>query len=116
MTYKLFPAIPLSRGSQLSTRIRVLEKSLGDGYTQVAADGINHIEYTYKAVFEARPNADIDRIVRFLVEHGGVTPFRFDPPDAPAGLRWRCARWAGPTRVSATHQSLTATCIQDFAP
>ncbi len=115
MAIETFPAILLSRGSGLETRVRTLSKSLGDGYVQVAADGINNQPRSYRAVFDTRAVAEIDQIVEFLAARGGVEAFLFDPPDAPAGLKWRCERWQQ-RWVSATHRSLTATFIEDFAP
>ena len=115
MAIETFPAILLSRGSGLETRVRTLSKSLGDGYVQIAADGINHLPHRYRAVFDVREVADIERIVAFLTARGGVEPFAFDPPDAPAGLKWRCERWQQ-RWVSATHRSLTAEFLEDFAP
>ncbi len=110
-----FPNYPLSKGSRPSTSARLLKKKLGDGYTQVAADGLNAIEREFRAVFETRPVADITAIDTFLTEHGGHTPFLFTLPDEAVPRRWRCEKWTGPTRVSAGYRSLTATFIEDFS-
>ena len=114
MALETFPDVGLSRGSGPRTTVRVLEKQLGDGYTQSAADGLNAAPLTFKAVFGAAPKADITTIATFLKRHGGHTPFLFTLPDETSARRWRCTTWTGPTWVSATYRSLTATFIEDF--
>ncbi len=109
-----FPDIELSRGSGPKTKARVLEKRLGDGYTQSAADGLNALPMTFRAVFQSPPKADIATIEAFLKRHGGHTAFVFTVPGETAARRWRCTQWTGPTWVSATARSLTATFIEDF--
>ena len=115
MATETFPDVAPSRGSGLSSELRVLDASFGDAYEQRAADGLNALAHTYEAVFDVRPVADIDTIVAFLARHAGVTGFWFTPP---GGVRrkWRCRRWTGPTWVSATHRSLRASFTEDFTP
>ena len=115
MPLETFPDYPLSVGSQPQARARVLEKRLGDGYTQAAADGLNAIAITFRAEFKARPIADIRTIHDFLIRHGGHTPFFFTLPDEAAPRKWRCKTWRGPTRVSAALRALTATFEEDFS-
>jgi len=110
----VFPDYPLSQGSAPTTRVRVPEKQLGDGYTQAAADGLNNVQMSFRAVFNVRPKADIEVIAAFLRRHGGHTPFRFQLPDEDMPRQWRCKSWSGPTWVAATHRSLTATFEEDF--
>ena len=109
-----FPAIALSRGSGPKTQARVLEKRLGDGYTQSAADGLNALPITFRAVFDAAPRADIATIETFLKRHGGYQVFLFTLPGETDPRQWRCKQWTGPTWVSATRRSLTATLLEDF--
>ena len=110
-----FPDIPVSRDSRLSETANVREARFGDGYTQAAAAGLNAIPRTYRAVFTARPLADIDTIRAFLVARAGHEPFTFTPPGESDAIKWRCKEWAR-TRVSPTHATLTATFEEDFAP
>ena len=109
-----FPDYLPSKGSAPRTRIRVLEKTFGDGYVQTAADGLNAATRSYRAIFDTRLNAEIAEIVTFLTAHGGVTPFLFTVPGDAAPRRWRCKEFSGPTWVSATYSSLTATFIEDY--
>ena len=115
MATQTFPDIAVSGDSRLSEQVRVREVQFGDGYTQSAADGINAIPRTYRAVFAARPNADLDTIRSFLRERGGHEPFWFTPPEESAAIKWRCKDWAI-TRISATHRTLIATFVEDFSP
>ena len=110
-----FPSYPLSKGSGVKTRARVLEKTLGDGYTQAAPDGLNHLSLTFTAVFAVRPVAVINEIHQFLRTRGGHQPFLFTLPDEAEARKWRCKTWTGPTWVSAAYRSLTATFVEDFS-
>lgn len=112
-----FPGIATSRGSGFGpTRPRIRKVSFGDGYEQTAQEGLNPLRRTYNARFNARPNADIETVRAFLTRHGGHTPFAFTPPGEAAAIQWRCETWEGPTVVSATHGSLSATFVEDFSP
>ena len=115
MAVQTFPAIAVSGESRLSETPRVREVRFGDGYTQAAADGINTIPRTYRAVFAARPNGEIDTIRAFLRARAGHEPFRFTPPEESAAVKWRCREWSV-RRVSATHRTLSATFVEDFTP
>ena len=114
MATETFPGIAVSRASAVSETPRVREVNFGDGYTQSAADGLNPIRRTYRAVFAARANAEIDAIRTFLRARAGHEPFRFAPPGG-AAAKWRCGDWSI-ERVSATHATLTATFVEDFTP
>lgn len=115
MALKNFPDVPLSRGSSPKTKIRVIEKKLGDGYTQVAADGLNAQPISFSAKFTTRPTGEIKKVHDFLTMHAGVVPFIFTLPGEAAARQWRCKSWTGPTWVSSTHRSLSATFIEDFS-
>ena len=115
MAIQTFPDIPVSADSALSETPRVREVRFGDGYAQAAADGLNAVPRTYRAVFAARPNADIDTIRAFLRARAGHEPFLFAPPGESAAIRWRCKEWSV-RRVSATHRTLSATFVEDFTP
>lgn len=110
-----FPDIAVSRDSRLSEAANVSEARFGDSYTQSAADGLNAIPRTYRAVFTARPVADIDTIRTFLRARGGHEPFNFTPPGETDAIKWRCKEWSR-NLISATHATLTATFVEDFTP
>lgn len=68
-----------------SKSYRVREVSFGDGYKQVAGDGINSSQEDYKIkyvgdIVEAR------EVMDFLDEHAGFTPFILDNPIMGEGV------------------------------
>ena len=115
MAAPTFPAIAASRESGLSEAARVREVRFGDGYAQSAADGLNAVVRTFRAVFAARTRAEIDTIRTFLRARAGHEPFLFTPPGASAAIKWRCREWSE-TRTGATHRTLTAFFVEDFTP
>lgn len=108
------PDIVVSRGSNLRERVRVKKAKLGDGYTQVATDGINHIEMTYEAKWETRLLTELATLVDFLRARGGVKVFAFTVPGEATPRQWRCEKWSE-TRISAQYGNLTATFIEDYS-
>jgi len=111
-----FPDIAPSRGSGFGPiRPKIKKAAFGDNYEQTAADGLNTERRMYRAVFEARENADIETIRAFLSARGGHEPFEFTPPGMGDAVKWRCEEWDGPIWESATHSTLRATFIEDFS-
>ena len=70
---------------------------------------------TYTALFNVRPDAEIQTIVDFPERLGGHVAFNFTPTGGTPA-QWRCKRWSGPTWVSATHKSLRCEFVEDFSP
>ena len=70
---------------------RRLEAKFGDGYMQVAGDGINTRTMVWNLKFE-RDQEVIYLVKDFLDRHAGVKPFYWQPPlgkgQVPVG-RWR---------------------------
>lgn len=115
MATPVLPDIARDRRSRLAERPRVLEAKFGDGYVQRAADGIHHIERTFEAVWRGIPLADLDTLVAFFRERGGVEAFEFTLPGETAARLWRCERWRE-QRVSASRANLTATLVEAHVP
>ncbi len=115
MAAPVLPDVARDRRSRLSERPRVLEAKFGDGYRQVAADGVNHIDRTFEAVWRAVPIADLDTLVAFFRARGAVEAFEFTLPGETAARLWRCERWRE-QRVSASHANLTATFREAHVP
>lgn len=96
-----------------NSTFRVRSAQFGDGYTQVAGDGINTETQSWDLSF----TGDFDyvsRIVSFLRLHGGVTSFIWSPPLGAPSL-WRCAEFK-PTALAAQKYTVTATFTQSFHP
>lgn len=106
------PAVPMSRGSKPQESTRLLKARFGDGYTQVAADGLNSIEMTFEARWQAAPIADINTLVTFFRTAAGVQSFTFTIPGEANARTWRCEQWTGPDRLSSTHANLSARFVE----
>ena len=111
MTTPALPAVPLARASRLHVRPRLVRVTFGDGYVQVAPDGLHAIDRSFDARWEAAPLADLDQLVRFFEARGGFEPFAFTAPGDSARV-WRCEDWRGPRRLSPTHGSLQARFVE----
>lgn len=114
MAVLTLPAISPSMGSGLREKTRLLRVRLGDGYEQVATDGLNHIEVTYEAKWQNMPLSELDTLVAFFRARKGVEAFLFTVPGESTPRRFRCEDWQGPVRVSAEIGNLSAKFIQDF--
>lgn len=92
---------------------RVRTAQFGDGYRQVAADGINNLSESWPLTFRGR-EAYITAILAFLRGKKGSMPFSWKPPLGETSL-WTCATY-GATPLGAGLYTLTATFEQYFEP
>ena len=75
-----FPTnIEFGRSSGYETTLRSLIAQFGDGYKQVAADGINTASRRWRLVTEPLETADYDTVDAFLRDNAGTT-FTWTPP------------------------------------
>jgi phage-related protein len=72
-----------------TTTYRTLKAQFGDGYSQVAADGINNVYDTWTLSF-AGAYADVSPVKSFLDTLQGYLPFYWTPPLGVQGL-YRCS-------------------------
>lgn len=91
--------------------LRVLKAQFGDGYAQIARDGINNVVESWSLQFVGK-TAKIAAIRAFLRERGGDRSFHWTPPLGELGL-FHCAGF------QLRHQSLkiaglSATFLQTF--
>ncbi len=113
------PSIGMSRGSGPETEMKLRKVRLGDGYEQVAADGIHNVRRRWRCVYRAIPVADAETLRDFLRARGGHEPFLTPdpaPPGMPADVQWRCERFSGPSFVSATRRDMEAELVEAFNP
>lgn len=68
-----------------SKSYRVREVSFGDGYQQVAGDGINTPQEDYKIKWVGDIQEAVE-IISFLDEHAGFKPFVLDNPLVGEGV------------------------------
>lgn len=94
-------------------KFRTRKAEFGDGYTQVAGDGINSIKQEWALEFVG-DETYIKEIKTFLENHAGIKSFYWTPPLGTKNL-WRCDSYK-PTALGNSLYSLSCTFIQSFAP
>jgi phage-related protein len=106
------PELP-DYGASNKPRVKLLEAEFGDGYTQAAADGMNHIRAEWTLHWPVLDPLDAEEIEDFLMEHGGYQCFFWTAPHRSSPQKWTCKEWtitiAGPY-----HCSISATFIESF--
>ncbi|XTZ40274.1 phage tail protein [Salmonella enterica] len=109
-TFTWCPRINASQEVTFTTR----KAQFGDGYAQVAGDGINTRSQQWSLSFVGNETL-IGAIKDFLDRHQGVKSFQWKPPLEPLGL-YRCEEGYKPTALGAGKYSLDVTFTQAFAP
>ncbi len=105
------PDVHLDRASRLQARPRLVSVEFGDGYRQVASDGLHSIDRTFDARWDVTPLDALHRLGRFFEARAGAEPFAFAAP-GDRDRAWRCTDWRGPRRLSPTHGSLQARFVE----
>jgi len=107
-----FTTVP-SFSSPESSAPKVRKVSLGDGYEQRVAMGINNDPKTWRLQFNNRTDADRDTIRNFLEARKGSEAFDWTTPWGQAGRKWVCEEWSiDPTNCN--NNQITATFRQVF--
>lgn len=107
------PPVPPSPGTGNQPEVKLLEAEFGDGYTQSAPDGINHIRRVLNLKWEMLSPAQCDQIVAFLTARGGSEPFLYTPSDELTPVKWTCKKW-GDERLKNGLRSVNAEFRQSF--
>lgn len=108
------PDIPPSYGTAQATELRVLEANFGDGYRQVAADGLNSVRARWSVVWENYPQDDVFILAKFLKERRGFESFLWTAPGDEEEKRWLCKTLEGPTPAGFESYSLQASFEEVF--
>lgn len=95
------------------TKLRNRKAQFGDGYIQVAGDGLNTKSQEWSLEFVGN-STYIGAIKDFIERHGGTKAFIWTPPLESKGL-YRCESYK-PTAIGGGNYSLSATFTQAFAP
>ncbi|CAG9177767.1 phage tail protein [Cupriavidus pampae] len=98
---------------QGDTTLRVRAAQFGDGYKQVAADGINNKVQTWPMKFVGT-EARIAEIIAFVDRHAGFRSFYWTPPLGVQGL-YRVPKYTPAVEAGGVY-SFSATFEQAFAP
>ena len=96
-----------------SSKPKVHLAKFGDGYEQSLANGINNLEESYSITFNNRTKEEIDDIVAFFENKGGVTAFTYTVPDTnesgnEVAIKVICDAW-NKTYSFGDYYSATAT-------
>jgi phage-related protein len=95
------------------TNVRLLEATLGDGYTQTSEDGLNAIWDTYSVAWALLSKSELAVFTSFLRERAGSKPFLWTPPLETAARQWKCKTWK-PQPLGGGWYSLSATFKESF--
>lgn len=90
---------------------KLLEAEFGDGYSQSAPDGMNHIRQVATLSWDVLNVAQADYIENWIVTHKGTDPFLWRLSDDPVVRKWTCKDYS---RKRGTPNSITATFRQSF--
>lgn len=99
--------------AEAETTLRVRKAQFGDGYTQVAGDGLNAKSQEWTLSFTGNESY-ISAIKNFLDSHGGTKAFLWTPPLEPIGL-FRCETYKQTALGNGKH-NLDVTFLQAFKP
>lgn len=107
-----YPPVDPSPGSRRSQEIKLLEAEFGDGYTQVAPRGLNHIRRKLTLNWEALTLDQRDQIIAFFESLMGYAPFAYTPYGESAPIYWTCKQWDHGTNSGVW--TVTAEFVQTF--
>jgi phage-related protein len=100
-------------GAQGKNTFRTLNAQFGDGYEQVAEDGLNNKVLEWPLTFEGDEN-EVKPIYDFLKRHAGAKSFLWKPPLEGQQL-FRCSE-IDIESIGGGIYSLSATFKQTFVP
>ncbi|RAH97620.1 hypothetical protein DLJ53_27585 [Acuticoccus sediminis] len=103
-----------SENSIRDTTPKLLIAEFGDGYTQITADGTNHIRETLRLTWQFLDVTEADYIEDFFRAQGGHTPFYYTAPDDSTAKKWTCRKW-NRTFQENNRRTITAEFTQDFS-
>ena len=102
------PPAPPSVGSAPDNEVKLLTAAFGDGYEQVAPDGLNPLRQVWRLTWQTLTKAEADAIVAFFDARHGSEVFDWTPPGYASALQFRCPQWS-PPRPDAGDDVFTVT-------
>lgn len=94
MAWETFtPPVAPSSGTRNKPEIKLLKADFGDGYTQIAPDGLNHVRRVLTLGWDMLLPWQKDEIVAFLEARGGYEPFYYTPSNEDEPVKWTCEDW-----------------------
>lgn len=96
------------------TQFRVLKAQFGDGYSQVAQDGINNEVSNWPLSFSGY-DSEMSPIIQFFKRHAGQKAFLWTPPLGVQGL-YRVEGYSLQAGAAGTNYNVQATFMEVFRP
>lgn len=87
------PVRPPRPGTAVKPEIKLWKTEFGDGYTQAAPAGLNHIRKTLTLNWDLLTPSEANAMTGFLTERGGYKPFYYTPSDDTDSIKWTCEDW-----------------------
>lgn len=87
------PVEPSVGGVRQSVTPALVETKLGDGYSQRARAGLNHIVRKVALRWDALERTDADTIVAFFEQQGGDLWFYYVLPPGSTSRKWVARSW-----------------------
>lgn len=95
MTIPTFnPIVRPSPGSDFKPVISIRKAAFGDGYTQAAPAGLNHIRQTVSLKWDGLTEAQAASLRAFFESRKGVEPFFYRPYGIAEPVKWTCSDWS----------------------
>lgn len=104
------PPVRQSPGTKFAPEIKTREADFGDGYTQSAPDGLNHIREVVTLQWSVLTPDQAKEIYDWLKARGGYQPFKYDVDEGEV-KNWTCKEF---TRSRETPYTVTATFREYF--
>ena len=112
-TFQLF-LTPRLDDFSIKYETRTRELSYGDGYKEIARDGINATRKQTRVSIIVN-KAQLDLYLNIFEDLKGATPFLWSPDGSPTTDQWVCKNWESVT-LSTNIFELIASFTQYFSP
>lgn len=89
------PPIAPTPGTKHAPKVKLWKAEFGDGYTQAAPAGLNHIAHEISLRWDALTDAQFSEIRQFFEDRGGYRPFWYQPRGFATPQRWTAETWSG---------------------
>ena len=104
-----------SPGTSLDEEPRVKSARFGDGYEQIAPDGINAEGQSWNLQFDGVENSIADEMIAFLRSYGR-SGFDYVPLWETVAVRTRCRKWRRTHGPNYGECGISATFERMYAP
>lgn len=79
---------PLSYGTRLQSRRKIIEQMLGDGYSARARKGVNSVRQQWELTWDNVTDEEVATLRDFFETLGAVDNFTWTPPNQDVELKW----------------------------